>query len=138
MQTYAVTLKRWNKNQTVAGSHGFEINLGARTGQKEFGFNAAEALLAALGNCIMTNINTLAPKMRIEFQELMLLVAGERQDKPPKISKITIQVSYLSSSSDAHIKRLFDLCMKNGTVTNTLIGNTEISISLNKKIEIKI
>lgn len=125
MKKYNVTVKR-DAERAIVESHGFTSQFGAKSGDQNIGLNATEALLGALGTCLITNINTIARKMHITIDKLYLDISGVRIDNPPSISEISYKLHIDCNGTDKQIQRLTDLSMEYGTVTNTLLRGTEI------------
>jgi uncharacterized OsmC-like protein len=66
---YAVTVTRQDESRAVVSARGHELTLNVKRGDGAAGFNAAETLLAALAACMMTNINAISQKMRLEIND---------------------------------------------------------------------
>jgi uncharacterized OsmC-like protein len=64
-QNYHVTVTRQDNAHAVAETRGHAQTLNVKKGDSAAGLNAAETLLAALGACLLTNVNTFAAKMRL-------------------------------------------------------------------------
>lgn len=133
MREYKVLVKNLENRKAVASVHGFSYNLSALTGSVEFGMNAAETLLSALGACLFTNINSLIKKMRLNIKDIELEILGMRSDKPPKIVEITVIFHIDTTESLKKIERMIELAFKYGTVTNTLLG----SVNIKKEIKME-
>lgn len=125
-QHYVVTVVRDDEVRAAAQvrQHTFSVNI--KRGGGEAGPNAAETLLVALGTCLLTNIQTLAAKMRIDLQDVRVKVEGLRRDIPPGL----VGIHYtLSLTSDAPLDRLEYLHRKAvewGTVANTLMHGVAV------------
>ena len=63
----------------MASSHGHALTLGVHRGDATAGFNATKTLLASLGVCLITNVNALAEKMRLQVDGLRVEVGGDRR-----------------------------------------------------------
>ncbi len=130
LRRYRVEVRRVDEAHALASSHGFTLSLGVRRGDPSAGFNAAETLLAALGACITTNINSLAAKMRLRVDDVRVDLVGYRQDNPPGIVRIDCTVTLVSPEPEEKLHRLDDLAFKYGTVTNTLPERTDLRRTL--------
>jgi uncharacterized OsmC-like protein len=64
-KSYAVTVTRQDERQAIAATRGHELALNIKKGDESAGFNAAATLLAALGACVLTNVNAIAAKMHL-------------------------------------------------------------------------
>ncbi len=120
-QTYRVVVRREDEQHARAEAHGHSLSLGIRRGDPTAGFNAAETLMAALGACILTNINTLAAKMHLQIDDARIEFKGLRRSEPPGLVQIDYELILSSTESSAKLEELHDLAVKWGTVTNTLI-----------------
>jgi uncharacterized OsmC-like protein len=119
---YHVTATRVNDSHARVTTHGHELTLNIKKGAGEAGFNAAETLLAALGACILTNVNAIGEKMRLQIDEAHIEFDADRSDEPPALTEIRYRLILKSSETREKLEELHDLCFKWGTVTNTLIN----------------
>jgi len=119
---YQVTITRQNEAHTLAKTRGHKLNLNIKKGRGSAGFNAAETLLAALGACLMTNINAIGEKMRLQIDDVHIEFEAERRDEPPILTKITYRLVLESPDPQEKLQELYDLCFKWGTVTSTLVN----------------
>lgn len=120
-QTYNVVVRQKDEQHAVAEAHGHSLSLGIRRGDPTAGFNAAETLLAALGVCILTNVNTFAAKMHLQIDDARIEFKGLRRSEPPALIQIDYELILTSVESIDKLEELHDLAVKWGTVTNTLI-----------------
>ncbi len=126
LRTYHVTVKRDGEAYARAQAGGHVIHLGARRGDPSVGFNAAETLLAALGACLMTNINSFAAKMHIPLDDVRIEIHGIRRDQPPALIQVTYELHIDSPAPEEKLHKLHDLAVEWGTVTNTLINGVPV------------
>ena len=120
--TYHVTTTRQDDSRALAETRGHELTLNIKKGAGEEGFNAAETLLAALGVCILTNINAIGAKMRLVIRGARIEFDATRQDEPPLLTEIRYRLVLDSPEPRQKLEELHDLCIKWGTVTNTVIN----------------
>ncbi len=132
MQKYRVILRPLGKERVLAESHGFKLNLGAKSGTPSYGFNAAETLLAAFGTCLVTNINSISRQMHLKIEGVEIEVEGIRLENPPRISRINYTLKIKSPEPREKLEKLVQLCRKYGTVINTLSLGVETSGALVK------
>jgi uncharacterized OsmC-like protein len=119
--SYAVTVSRQDERQAVAAARGHELTLNIKKGDGSAGFNAAETLLAALGACVLTNVNTIAAKMRLHLDDAQMRFTAVRQDEPPILTEIQYELVLDSPESSEKLEELYRLSVKWGTVTSTLM-----------------
>ena len=121
-KSYAVTVSRQDKSRALAETRGHALTLNIKKGDGSAGFNAAETLLSALGACILTNVNAIGAKMQLEIRAARIEFEAERQDEPPVLTKIRYRLILDSPEPREKLEELHVLCLKWGTVTNTLIN----------------
>ncbi|OJX47159.1 MAG: hypothetical protein BGO78_16920 [Chloroflexi bacterium 44-23] len=117
-----VKVTRQDTSHAVAEARGHLLVLNVKKGSGEAGFTAAETLMAALGTCLLTNINGIGEKMHLIIDEARIEFDVMRSDEPPVITGITYRLILKSNEPTEKLAELFDLSKKWGTVTNTLIG----------------
>ncbi len=120
--TYHVTATRLDGSHARITARGHELTLNIKKGSGEAGFNAAETLLAALGACLLTNVNAIGAKMRLQIDEARVEFDAVRRDEPPALIEIRYQLILKSPEAPEKLQELADLCFKWGTVTNTLVN----------------
>lgn len=125
-KTYQVTVERRDEAHALASSHGHTLPLGVHRNDPTPGFNAAETLLAALGACLITNVNALAAKMRLQVNGVRVEIEGDRRDEPPGIVQVRYRLILDSPEPPEMLEKLHDLAFKWGTVTNTLLNGVAI------------
>lgn len=125
-RTYSVVVVRQDEAHALAHSHGFTLPLGVRRGDPSAGFNAAETLLASLGACLITNLTSLAAKMRLQVDGVRVEVEGLRQDDPPGIVQVRYRVILDSAEPPEKLEKLHRLAVEWGTVTNTLLEGVPV------------
>jgi uncharacterized OsmC-like protein len=119
---YQVTVARQDDAHAIAATRGHTLTLNVKKGDGAAGFNAAETLLAALGACLLTNVNALGEKMRVQINAARIEFDAERRDEPPALTRITYRLILDSPAPEDQLRELHDLCFKWGTVTNTLLN----------------
>lgn len=119
---YRVIVSRQDDSRALAEARGHQLTLNIKKGEGEAGFNAAETLLAALGACILTNVNAVGEKMRLVIHGARIEFDATRQDEPPLLTEIRYRLVLDSPEPRQKLEELHDLCIKWGTVTNTVIN----------------
>lgn len=120
--TYHVTAERVDESHARITARGHELTLNVKKGSGEAGFNAAETLLAALGACLLTNVNAIGEKMRLKVESARIEFDATRRDEPPALTEIRYKLILKSPEPAEKLQELADLCFKWGTVTNTLVN----------------
>lgn len=118
---YHVTVTRQDDAHALAETRGFTLPLNIKKGSGEAGFTAAEIVMAALGACLLTNVNAIGDRMRLKIDEARIEFDGVRRDEPPGLTRISYRLILKSTEPPEKLAELHELCVKWGTVTNTLI-----------------
>lgn len=120
--TYHVTAEIQDESHALMKTRGHELTLNVKKGAGNAGFNAAETLLAALGACLLTNVNAIGEKMRLKVESARIEFDATRRDEPPALTEIHYRLILKSPEPAEKLQELADLCFKWGTVTNTLVN----------------
>lgn len=78
--------------------------------------------MAALGACLLTNVNAIGEKMHLKINEVRIEFDAERRDEPPALTHISYRLILKSPEPPEKLVELHALCVKWGTVMNTLIN----------------
>ncbi len=119
---YHVNVTIQDTSHALAEARGHQLTLNVKKGAGEAGFNAAETLLAALGACILTNVNALGAKMRLRIDTARIEFEADRRADPPALTTIRYRLILNSPEPREKLEELHALCLKWGTVTNTVIN----------------
>ena len=122
---YHVAVTRQDEAHATAQARQHTLTLNIKKGDGAAGFNAAETLLAALGTCILTNVNSIAAKMRLQIDEVRIEFDAARRDEPPALTRISYRLVVRSPEPEEKLRQLHRLAVKWGTVTNTVINGLE-------------
>lgn len=119
---YHVIATIQDDSHAVVETRGHQLTLNVKKGSGEAGFNAAETLLAALGACMLTNVNAISQKMRLQIDHARIEYNAARRDEPPALTEIQYRLILKSPETAEKLQELADLCFKWGTVTNTIVS----------------
>ena len=122
MLNYHVNVTIQDDSHALAEARGHRLTLNVKKGAGEAGFNAAETLLAALGACMLTNVNAISEKMHLQINSARIEFDADRRDEPPALTEIRYKLILKSTEPSEKLQELADLCFKWGTVTNTLVN----------------
>ncbi len=126
VQHYAVTVTRDDAVSATARVREHTFTVSIKRGGGEAGPNAAETLLSALGTCLLTNVQTLAEKMRIGLEEARVEIAATRRNVPPGLVEVHYTLHIKSSAPPEKIQYLHEKAVEWGTVANTLAHGVPI------------
>jgi uncharacterized OsmC-like protein len=126
MFTYQVTLDRPHARGSVASCKDARIAVDSDPQGRDDAFNPAELLLAALGACMLKNIERVAPMLGFKFHGVHIELHGERRDSPPGMLRIVYRVVVDTTESEQRLALLHRNLQQFGTVYNTLAAATTI------------
>ncbi|MCD6398763.1 MAG: OsmC family protein, partial [Candidatus Aenigmarchaeota archaeon] len=92
----------------------------AKMNDNSFAFNAAEVLLSAFGDCLLTNILNISQRMHLDIEKIKLHIEDNREDNPPSITEIRYVLYFKTNEKMEKLEKLVKLSLEHGTVTNTL------------------
>lgn len=119
---YQVNVTIQDDSHALAEARGYQLTLNVKKGAGEAGFNAAETLLAALGTCILTNVNAIGAKMHLKIDAARIEFEADRREEPPALTQIRYKLILKSPEPPEKLLELHNLCLKWGTVANTVIN----------------
>ena len=126
VQHYAVTVTRNDAASATAHVREHTFTVSIKRGGGETGPNAAETLLSALGTCLLTNVQTLAEKMRITLEDARVEIVATRRNVPPGLVEVHYTLYIKSDAPPEKLQYLHEKAVEWGTVTNTLARGVPI------------
>ncbi len=130
LRVYRVQVQRVDESHAAATTRDHQLRLGVRRGDPTAGFNAVETLLAALGTCLITNLISLSEKMHLQLDGITIDLAGYRREDPPALVRIDVTMTLESAEPEEKLRRLKELAVQYGTVTNTLAAGVGMHFML--------
>ena len=127
MLTYEVTLDRVDAYGAQAHCKSACITVDSALEGRADAFNPAELLLAAVGACMLKNIERVAPILKFGYHGVHIEVHGERQDTPPKMRSISYRIVVDTDENDHRLALLHRNVQQFGTVYNTVTGGTQLA-----------
>jgi hypothetical protein len=70
----------------------------------------------------VTNVNAIGEKMRLQIDEARIEFEADRCDEPPALTEIRYKLILKSPEPCEKLDELHQLCLKWGTVTNTVMN----------------
>jgi uncharacterized OsmC-like protein len=132
MLTYDVQLQRIDAHGSEARTKQASLTIDSDVHGRFDAFNPAELLLAAVGACMMKNIERVAPMIHLQFSGVHIELHGERQDSPPRMQSIRYRIMVDTAEDDERLKLLHYNVQKFGTVYNTVAPGTQLSGTLER------
>jgi len=130
--TYTVTLDRRDGHVSTARARTAVLTVESGSGAEGDTFNPAELLLAAVGACMLKNIERVAPILKFGFRGVHVEIQGERRDVPPGYETITYAVHVDTDEDDRRLQLLHRNVRQYGTVFNTVAAGTRLSGTLSR------
>lgn len=120
MRHYDVQLRRIDVHGSVAQCKEASVTVDSSTAGRVDPFNPAELLLAALGACMLKNIERVAPMLQFSYSGVHIMLHGEREDVPPRIERVVYRIVVDTDESEHRLALLHRNLQQFGTVYNTL------------------
>ena len=95
-------------------------------------FNPAELFLTAVAACMLKGIERVGPMLKFELRGAEVRVYGERQDSPPRMSRIEYELVVDTDESDARLSLLHRNVQKFGTIYNTVSAAVPLNGSIRR------
>lgn len=120
MNSYFITIKSLYDDKVEASRNDIKYIYSAKMNDNSTSFNAAEVLLSAFGDCLLTNIHNISKRMHLDIKGITIEIEGKREKNPPRISQIFYTVYFKTGEKMNKLTKLIELSLKYGTVSNTL------------------
>jgi len=127
MLTYDVNLDRLDDHGSRAVCKQASVVVDTDVQGRADAFNPAELLLAAVGACMLKNIERVCPILKFDHRGVHVDLHGQRQDSPPRMQSIHYCILVDTDESDERLALLHHNVQKYGTVYNTVTPGTDLS-----------
>ena len=87
----------------------------------------ADLLTAAFAACIIKNVERMGEILPFAYKSATLDVHAERQDRPPKMTRITYALTVVTDEPDQRVELLHRNIQRHGTIFNTLAAVCDIT-----------
>ena len=129
---YKITARSHKGGQAVAAAKKEQINFDASTAAGDELPGPAELLLTAFSACALKNVERFSEMLPFQYEAASIEVEGERQDAPPKFTRIHYTLKLVTDEPDERLDLLHKNIRKYGTITNTLAEACELDGELEK------
>jgi uncharacterized OsmC-like protein len=128
-QTYHVSARVVQRGMSVAGAPGKVDHIGLDTsaGQGPDYFGPAELLLTAFAACTLKNVERMSHLLAFRYRGATIDVTGERQDKPPRFTRIRYTLQIDTDEPPHRVDLLHRNIARYGTIYNTLAASCDVS-----------
>ena len=120
MQTYTISATRLDGHGTRMACKSAELLADTDPAGRADAFNPAELLLAAVAACMMKGIERVTPMLGFSLRGVTIRVTGERQDAPPRMTRIDYEILVDTDEADRRLELLHQNVRKYGTISNTI------------------
>lgn len=131
MQTYTMSATRLDGHGTRMACKSAELLADTDPAGRADAFNPVELLLAAVAGCMMKGIERVSPMLDFSHRGVTIQVTGERQDAPPRMTRIDYEVLVDTEETDHRLDLLHQNVRKYGTISNTIA----LAVPLNGRLE---
>jgi uncharacterized OsmC-like protein len=128
---YEVHAEQVVPNVSTARAKLAQVYFDSSPDQSDYLMNPAELLLSAFAACMLKNIERFAKILHFSYERVSIRVHGVREDTPPRMSKISYELTLWTDESDQRVELLRRNLHKYGTVFNTLKASCEVSGRIN-------
>ncbi|HEX2883528.1 MAG TPA: OsmC family protein [Candidatus Limnocylindria bacterium] len=94
------------------------------------GPSPVEALLAGVAGCFVRNLRWVADGAHVELDRIRLRLAAERDDDPPAISQVRVEVDVDTGAPAARVAGIVERALKSGTITRTVARAADLEFVL--------
>ena len=94
------------------------------------GPSPVEALLAGVAGCFVRNLRWIADGSHVVLPRLRLRLAAERDDDPPAIREVRLEVELESTASRERVAGIVERGLRSGTITRTVARAAELEVAV--------
>jgi len=120
MQSYTMSATRIDGHGTRMTCKGAELVADTDPAGRVDAFNPAELLLASVAACMMKGIERVTPMLNFSLRGVTIQLTGERQDAPPRMTRIDYEILVDTDETDRRLELLHQNVRKYGTISNTI------------------
>jgi uncharacterized OsmC-like protein len=125
--TYTVDAERADQGVSVAWTRGAEIRFDTGVDLSDDLLGPAELLGAAFAACLLKNVERFSRILPFRYEGASVHVALEREQRPPRISRIRYQLRLVTGEPEQRVRLLERNLLQFGTIYNTLSRACDVS-----------
>lgn len=125
--TYKVTARTCGDGTSMATVKRTEIAFDSSPNQGDELPGPADLLTAAFAACMLKNVERFGEILAFDWQHAAVEVHSERQDSPPKITRITYRLEVTTDEPPQRLDLLHRNLTRHGTIYNTLAAVCDVS-----------
>ena len=120
MQSYTMSARRLDGHGTRMSCKAADLLADTDPAGRADAFNPAELLLASVAACMMKGIERVMPMLGFSLRGVTIHLTGERQDAPPRMTRIDYEILVDTDETDRRLELLHQNVRKYGTISNTI------------------
>jgi len=128
---FDVKVKRINGGRAEVEAHGQKITLATRGDEPNLGITAPETVLAALGTCVISNINKLSGEAGLKIDDVSIEFQAKKRLAPLGFEDLRYTITIQSPEPKEKLRALYEKATTNGTATNALLEGLKPAGELN-------
>ena len=133
MLEYSVTARRVDAHGSEANTKDAVLVLDTDLAGRRDAFNPAELFLASIAACILKGIERVTPLLKFNLRSVEVLLQGERQDAPPRMTSVTYELIVDTDETDHRLELLHKNVRKFGTISNTVADAVDLKGTIRRK-----
>jgi len=103
------------------------MELDTSAGQSDLLPGPADLLTMAFAACVLKNVERFSKILAFQYQGASIDVVAERQEAPPKMTRITYTLLLVTDESEHRVELLHRNILRYGTIYNTLAETCDVS-----------
>lgn len=125
--TYRIEARVVRPGVSAATAKETVIEFDTSAAQSEVLPGPADLLTMAFAACVLKNVERFSHILGLSYEQASITVMSERQDAPPKMTKVTYSLRLITDEPDHRVDLLHRNIRQHGTIYNTLAATCEIS-----------
>jgi len=126
-KTYTVAAETLGNGTSRATVNAAEIVFDSSPKQGDHLPGPADLLTAAFAACLLKNVERFGGILHFDWQHASVEVHSERQDTPPKITRITYRLEVTTRETAQRLDLLHRNLTRHGTIYNTLAAVCDVT-----------
>lgn len=125
--TYKVEARVVRPGVSAATSKLSVIEFDTSAGQSDVLPGPADLLTMAFAACVLKNVERFSHILPFGYEEASIAVVAERQETPPKMTRITYSLQLTTDEAEHRVELLHRNIRRYGTIYNTLAATCDVS-----------
>lgn len=131
---FSLSATRLSSQQSVATSHGVELNLDTSVTGNPEALTPIELLLSAQAACFIKGVERFAEKLNFEFSDVSVSLSAQRPSEQATISGLQYLVEIKTNESDDRVALIAKNLLRHGTIYNVLSSTVPMTGEIRKRV----